>query len=114
MVWRPSSAAFDDVYDGVSVYMRSVLDVIGRSETDVLIDYDAHSLVAFTAGAVRAFDPPLGVKRDPDPPNVPEHPCSPAHALVVGIPDTKAGKKKYRKPLAASIAREFVVLREPH
>ncbi len=112
-IFRASSAAFDDVYDGVSVFLRSMLDAIGRSETDVLINYNRHSLVSFTAGAVRAFDPPLGVRRDPDPLGVPPHPCSPAHALVTGIPTTKAGKKHYRRPLAEEIATEFVVLREP-
>lgn len=111
--WRPSSAAFDDVHDGVSVFLRSVLDEIGRPEEDVLLDYDEHSLVAFTAGAVRAFDPPLGVRRDPDPLGVPPHPCSAAHALVLGIPATKAGRKRYRKPLAETVAREFVLFRQP-
>lgn len=110
--WRASSAAFEDVYDGVSVYLGSGLAELDMGEAQVLDGFEQHSLVVFTAGAVRAMDPPLGVVRDPDPPGVPPHIASPAHALVTGIPNNQFGRKKIRKPLAARVATEFVVLRE--
>jgi len=109
--YRPSSAAFEDASDGVSVFLRSVLDTIPRTEEDVLIGYDQHSLVSFLAREVRAFDLPLALVRDPDPPDGP-HACAAAHALIKGAPDGNAGRKKFRKPMAELVA-EFVVLRAP-
>lgn len=111
--WRPSSAAFDDVYDGVSVFLSSTMQQIGLAEANAVDGYPEHSLVVVPAGEARGLDPPLGVVRDPDPPGVPPHVASPAHALITGIPDSKAGRKKHRKPLAERIARDFVVFRPP-
>jgi hypothetical protein len=114
--WRPSSAAFDDDDDGISVFLSSVItEQLGRPEGDALIDHPEHSLVAFTAGQVRSdlLSPPLGVKRDPEPLSAIPHPCSAAHALMVGLVRGKPGDKQQRKPLAAKIAREWVVANPP-
>ena len=112
--WMPSSAAFVDATDGISVFLRSELDQIPRPESDVLLGYDMHSLVAVRAAMVRdrdRIDPPLGVARDPNPPDAP-HACAPAHALIIGLVPGKPGLKRQRKPLARA-ANEFVVLRPP-
>lgn len=115
-VYRPSSAAFADATDGISVYLRSVLDRIDRCEQDVLEQYPRHSLVAFTASVARdksLLNPPFAVRRDPDPADTPAHPCSPAHALLVGLLRGNPGAKRQRKPLAECDRLGWVVLRAP-
>jgi hypothetical protein len=114
--WRPSSAAFDDDEDGISVFLSSIVTgQLGLPESDVLINFAENSLIALTAGQVRSdlLSPPLGVKRDPDPLTATPHPCSLAHALMVGLVHGKPGDKKQKKPLAAKIAREWVVANPP-
>jgi hypothetical protein len=111
--YRPSSAAFMDGFDGISVFLGSALQAIPRAEEEVLKDHGRHSLVAFPARVARTLPAPLGVLRDPDPPDTPPHCCSPAHALLVGLlSDRQKRLKRQQKPLAKA-AQEFVVLRPP-
>jgi hypothetical protein len=86
---RPSSAAFDDDSDGMSVYRQSILDELGLGPRDVILGLSGtYCVVELTVVDLRSAG--LGIRPDPDPPDS-DHVCDPAHALVRFPAD--AGKK---------------------
>lgn len=77
---QPSSAAFADDVDGMSVYLRSELERLGKVPADVVAGLSGtYRVVALEVGAIRSLG--LGVTADPNPADS-DHPCDPAHALV--------------------------------
>lgn len=95
---RPSSAALEIAGNGLSVFLRSVIDELLLGPEAVADEHLQYGVAQCHAGACRALE--LGVIRDPIEP--PQHICDPAHALVTGEGGRKALKKK-----ASKLAREF-------
>jgi hypothetical protein len=92
---RPSSAAFDDDVDGMSVFLLSVIEKLGLTAAAVIDGHPGYLVAGLIAGSVRAEG--MGVIPDPDPANAPPHPCNPAHALVTtGHMSGKARRKAAR------------------
>jgi hypothetical protein len=115
---RPSSGAFDDDADGISVFLGStVVEVLHLAEADVLIDWPDFSLAAFPARLPRdtaIVEPPLGIVRDPSPADAAPHPCGGAHALLTGVASGKPGLKRQKRRIAESVELSWAVLRASH
>jgi len=104
--WRVSSAAFEDDLDGVSIYLEKILEVLGLQPTDVLIDHAGFFLADLGVVEVRSLDQcDLDVCHHPEQDG--DHPCDPAHGLILGVPTGKKGNLRARRKLAA-LARWIV------
>lgn len=100
---RPSSGVFKSSDpDGVSVYLRSVMDEIGIGPTD-LVRAPNNAVCTVTAGTARTNA--LGVVRDAHPGDVgddePDHPRHAAHGLITGLVQLGAsGARRAARQLA--------------
>lgn len=76
----PSSAAFEDDIDGISVFLGSVLTGLGRVAVDVVDRMPGYRVAVLAVSEVRAIG--LGITRDPSPADAPDHVVNSAHALI--------------------------------
>lgn len=102
---RPSSGVFKSPDpDGLSVYLKSVMEQIGIGPQDV-VRAPNNAVCTVTAGAVRANA--LGVLRDANPDDVgdddPAHPRHAAHGLITGpVHMTGGGQRRAARQLASA------------
>lgn len=94
---RPSTGAFKLDPDGISVYLRSVLSRSGLSASEVAVR--PGNLVVELPVAAVVDVPPLTVRADPWPRDIPDatHPRNAAHALVVGWEGLSRAQRKERQ-----------------
>ncbi len=97
---RPSSAAFEEDEDGMSVHLGSVIDELGLDPSAVLHGHSGYRLASLSVEFVRAQG--LRIRRDHRE-QTEADPCGPAHCLVKGQPGWSIGQQdKVRKRLAKS------------
>ncbi len=92
---RAATNAFNDRRDpdGVSVYLRDVMQELGLDIKEIVHGYGpGWGVAAVTALQIRSQR--MGIVRDPDPPNTDPHPCNPAHALIKGLQPGRGGKNQ--------------------
>lgn len=96
---RPTSGAFavKPGEDGLSVYREHLLTASGLTVADVVTA--AQNLVVSLAVHDIRSTPPLDVRDDPWPPDVPEpaHPRNGAHALIVGWEELSRSERRARQ-----------------
>jgi len=106
---RPSSGAFKPDDDGVSVYRESRLIENELTAADV-VRAPQNLVVAITVADVRSI-PPLGVRDDPWPVDIPdeEHLRNAAHALIVGWNGlTRSERRRHQQQLTECPSLEFI------
>lgn len=110
---RPTTGAFrvKPGEDGLSVYREQVLATSGLTAADIVTG-PQNLVVGVAIGDVRAI-PPLDVRDDPWPADVPDptHPRNGAHALVVGWDALSRSERRARQvALVSAPSLEFVHL----
>lgn len=110
---RPSSGVFKTTDpDGMSVYLKSVMDAIGMGSID-LVRSPNNAVCTVAAGTVRATA--LGVVSDPFPDDVgdddPDHRRHAAHALITGF--AGLGRSAARR-VARHLANAAVLVVDPY
>lgn len=107
-VRRPTSAVFRPDQDGLSVYIKSILDEHGLAERDVQTRPES-GVLSLLARDIR--DEKLGVVRDAWPDTAKDdHPRNAAHALIVGFQSLSKSQLKLTR---SALVKKCQVLIDP-